>query len=168
MRLISKFIIVLLFVALSAGGSGIVLASAVCSHLSVENVSVDDRTDHNCCPADKSNHGSDCNTNFDSTSQGNFEDHQRHASVQNSNNNSLTLRAVPACGNCLIKSAPLPLFVRVSDEGRTFGATEVAPPSSSSVLYYTLNSFKLPVIHRQGSPPIVSLSKQILFGIFLI
>jgi hypothetical protein len=168
MRLVSRCTVLLLFVVLGTSGSGVVLASAICSPSTDESRRVDNPQDHDCCPSGDSQHGAHCYTNSDRISRKSFETHPNEVSVVKAISSNPTCHAVPACGHCMLRSDPVLVFVNFREKRGVRCVADAEPLSSSFELDTHLDSFKLPIVHRQGAPPFASPHRYILFNIFLI
>lgn len=164
----SRLIVMLLFVALSASGSGSILASAYCAHMANTANSARQAEDHSCCPTGHEGKEAHCNTASDKPLQANLEVHPEHVSDDVAATGELSLLAIPQCGNCLDRSIPIPAYVTLRENNQTRRPTEALPSDPSQLNCAHLMSFKPPVLSRQGAPPGAPTPSHIILSVFLI
>lgn len=168
MRLGTNFIFVLLSIVLSASGWSGALASTVCSHSKEGTTFAASNNDHECCPVDNSKRAGHCNPAAAGKAPDGGIVHVHTAPAANAANNQSTDREVPLCDHCLVRSAPVPVFVNLGYSGWIQRLIDIELPIGFGTQVGRPTSFYPPIRSRQGAPPFSSPDKQILFSIFLI
>ena len=168
MRIRSKSICLLLFVAITASGSGNILASAICMHTAEMQNAANRAEDHSCCPAGHAIQETHCNTASDQPDNVSPEARLEQAYVDAAIPDESSLQVIQPCGHCLVQSIPTPAYVSLREKSQTRRVADARPSDASHSHIARQMSFKLPVTSRQGAPPGSPTLDHILLNIFLI
>lgn len=156
MWLSSKLISLLLFIALSAGGWGSVLAAAVCPHVGSTPKPVLEAKPH-------------CHADAPPAAMSDMEmPVEARASLEPLSRDAQALQHNETCAHCLTHSAPVPAPVSLRQKNESKRAADVIAPDSVPTLVAPQPLLALPVLTRQGAPPGASTRRHILNSIFLI
>jgi hypothetical protein len=155
MRISSKLISLLLFIALSAGGWGSVLAAAVCPHAGRAPK-----------PVQAKPH---CHADAPAAAMSGMEmPVAAEASPEPPSCNARAPQHNETCAHCLTHNAPVPAPLSLRQKNESKRTADVIAPNSLSTPVAPQPLLALPVLTRQGAPPGTSTRRHILNSIFLI